>query len=416
MKLKNRIIIIYASLNSVPSPKGAAPSKVIYETISLLNSEKYICYSLFNNELSSFDYDKSKFKHLSPGFFDQLLLFLLKLFLPYHSRKNMFNTGDDNVLLFYIAISRKIFQSKPKGVIVHVGHGLVQMIKKFSPNLPVIYYHHGTSLHSKLTEKQWQRLDKNTVGLISVNSIAFAKANQKFSHKIPQKKLFTLHNAISPFYKREDIHRAKIQARERLKIPLDSFVIAYSGRICREKGVLNLIKAFEIVKKKCPQAELLIIGGPGTVRHIEKGKEYINTCETYCNERNLIANFTGFLRQEILMQYLASCDVVVLPTDPSLSEEGLSLSLLEALSLGKPIIATDSGGNNEIVINGHNGFLIQNKPKYYNEIATSIISLIKNKELCQKFAENSIEIFYNRFSYDIFIKNFNRIMKEMGFE
>ncbi len=410
-----KIIIVYGSLNSVPSPEGAAPAKVILETMSNLG-DQYSCYSLYNSKIAGNNYDERRIKHIHPGIIDRFLLICLKLFLPYHKRKQYFNTGDDRLLLYYISASRKVFCIRPQGVIVHVGYGLVKMIKIFAPSQRIIFYHHGTSLHSKMNEAQWIELDKNTVAIIGVNDIALEKANQEFSYKISPKKYYPLHNAIFPFFPREELTRKKIEAREELKISSDNFMIIYSGRICKEKGVLNLIKAFEIVIKRQTQVDLFIIGGPGTKRHIEKGETYIEACKEYCETKKLPVIFTGFLNRETLKKYLIASDLVVLPTDPSLSEEGLSLSLLEALSLGKPVIATDSGGNKEVVSDNQNGFIIPNTSDYYQHLADRIEILSQNRYLYQTFSNNALDSFYVRFSYDRFMKEFHRTMKKVGFE
>ncbi|MCB0486151.1 MAG: glycosyltransferase family 4 protein, partial [Flavobacteriaceae bacterium] len=330
-------------------------------------------------------------------------------------RKQLFGTSDEPTLLFYIRVSRKIFWNRPAGVIVHVGYGLVMMLKIFSPRLKIIYYHHGTSLHTKLNPSQWEKLNKNIVGLISVNEIAIKKVINTFNSGESHVKYFTLYNAILPLINSNEIENESKLARISLNIEKDDFVITYSGRICKEKGVLNLIKAFEIVSKIHSKAKLNIIGGPGTAKYLENGLKYMELCKRYCKDKNINVNFTGYLTPDVLKVYLLASDVIVLPTDPSLSEEGLSLSLIEGLSLGKPLIATDSGGNKEIVYDGVNGFIIPYDLNYHKQLAIKLDDLICNKDLHTSFSKKSLELFNNKFSYFIYQNNFKKILTEINF-
>ena len=92
-------------------------------------------------------------------------------------------------------------------------------------------------------------------------------------------------------------------------------------------------------------------------------------------------------------------DVIVLPCS---IHESLSRMLIEALSLGVPLIATDVGGNKDIVINKENGFLINRKD--VNKLDEYIKKIVNNKKLQSSFRKKSIEHFKKNFSIEVISK------------
>ncbi|WP_035588027.1 glycosyltransferase [Hippea jasoniae] len=113
---------------------------------------------------------------------------------------------------------------------------------------------------------------------------------------------------------------------------------------------------------------------------------------------NFIINFVGFLENRDIFEYYKknSFDYFITLS----ASEGLPVSLMEACSVGLPIIATDVGGISEIVKNEVNGFLLSANPDFgeFENILTKAINLKKSIENYKKMREKS---------RDIYIKNFN---------
>ena len=80
------------------------------------------------------------------------------------------------------------------------------------------------------------------------------------------------------------------------------------------------------------------------------------------------------------------------------------MTLLEAMSLSKPCVVTDAGGNPEIVQDGVNGIVTPNDDT--DAFAGAILKLIKHEDLRSRMAEASYELFKKRFSSAIMIKNY----------
>jgi glycosyltransferase involved in cell wall biosynthesis len=96
-----------------------------------------------------------------------------------------------------------------------------------------------------------------------------------------------------------------------------------------------------------------------------------------------IVEFIGWVTGEEKKRVLNGADVFILPS----YNEGVPISILEAMSYGKPIIATNVGGIPEIVIMNKNGLLID--PGKPDQIEKAINTLLENPELVKEFGENS---------------------------
>jgi glycosyltransferase involved in cell wall biosynthesis len=87
-------------------------------------------------------------------------------------------------------------------------------------------------------------------------------------------------------------------------------------------------------------------------------------------------------------KYNQLADLFMLPSD----YESLPIVIVEAMSYGKPIVASNVGGINEIVVNGENGYTVENDPAVFAE---KIFSILENEAVYQKFSENSLLRFNN---------------------
>ncbi|MDB5189513.1 MAG: hypothetical protein JWL82_470 [Parcubacteria group bacterium] len=142
--------------------------------------------------------------------------------------------------------------------------------------------------------------------------------------------------------------------------------IVTSGRLVPWKGMQGVIAAMITVRESIPNAELIIIGdGPDR-----------DTLERYAQVR--IGSgyvFTGSIPHAEALAVMQTADVFVLNS----TYEGLSHILLEALSLGKAIVATNAGGNPEVIQHEENGLLISvGDPE---QLSASILSILKNTSL-----------------------------------
>lgn len=172
----------------------------------------------------------------------------------------------------------------------------------------------------------------------------------------------------------------------------DEIFVTYIGNLEKIKGVSLLINAFNEIKIDKDKIKLLIIG---------KGPER-EKLEKIADDN---VEFLGNIDYKFMPSIYRQSDIIVLP---SLWPEPLPRVLLEALYFGKPIIATNVGGNSEVVIGGENGFLVEPK---IDEMKGKLEILIKNEERRDIMNRKSRELFIRRFNPVEIINDITKVYK-----
>lgn len=174
----------------------------------------------------------------------------------------------------------------------------------------------------------------------------------------------------------------RVAERERLGIPVNSFVVFTVRNLSPRMGLENLAAAAAEVVKKRPEA-YFIIGGKGPLEKILAGLVAEHGLENH-------VRLTGFIPEEDLAAYYRCSDLFILPTRLL---EGFGLVTLEALACGTPVLATPVGANAEVLGPLGEKFLLKDAGS--EAIAAGILRFMKEsgesaQELrvrCRKFAE-----------------------------
>jgi 1,2-diacylglycerol 3-alpha-glucosyltransferase len=153
-----------------------------------------------------------------------------------------------------------------------------------------------------------------------------------------------------------------VRIRKKYGIKDKDPVLLYVGRISPHKGVDLLIKSFNLILKEKSNAKLLIVGKQTFGAYAEELKELADAV----SPKSII--FTGFVPDENLPYYYATCDVY---TTASLWE-GFDMPAVEAQACGKPVVAFDLASHPEVV---KNGVLV--KPKNVEEFVDAVLKIIK---------------------------------------
>ena len=229
----------------------------------------------------------------------------------------------------------------------------------------------------------------------------------KIAFKYNKKVIFQNKDDINEFVNRKYLKKEKCELvdgsgvnMERFKRnPLpdnDAFLMV--SRILKQKGVREYFEAAKIVKQKYPETDFLYVGAEDKTQAAlnldEVREEFLETgIVNYCGESNDVPS------------YIAKSAVFVLP---SYYREGVPRTLLEALSMGRPIITTDTVGCRETVEDGVNGYFVPIKDS--KALAEKMIYLIEHKEVLQKMSDASYEYCKKRFDVDIINKRMLEIM------
>ncbi|MGC8804752.1 MAG: glycosyltransferase family 4 protein, partial [Candidatus Ratteibacteria bacterium] len=174
---------------------------------------------------------------------------------------------------------------------------------------------------------------------------------------------------------------------------MDKKIVLTGGRLSGEKGLKYFIYAAKKVIQQLPET-VFIIAGEGPEKNSLK-----HMSDSLRLSENII--FTGYRKD--LPVLIKNCDVAVL----SSLWEGMPNFILEAMSMKKPVVATDIGGTKEIVVDGENGFLVPVKD--FECLAEKIIFILKNPSISEKMGEKGYKIVKEKFSLEKMIKNYENL-------
>jgi len=215
---------------------------------------------------------------------------------------------------------------------------------------------------------------------------------------IPAERIFVVHSGIDPTRfetadKEHLISEFNIKGNEKVVINV--------AHLAGHKGQQYLVRAIPLVLAKIPTARFFIIGGG------ELMDELKTLAASLGLKQELI--FTGFRRD--VGAFYKMADLFVM----SSVQEGLGTAVLDALSLGKPVVATHTGGIPEIIRDGETGRLVA--PADPEKLAEGIIELLNHTTRANRMADQGraevIKNFSGRVMVDKNIKVYQKIIKLM---
>lgn len=199
-------------------------------------------------------------------------------------------------------------------------------------------------------------------------------------------------NNIKEYYNRKNtivIRNAFSLPRQFLEITSiinrinDPYVIGFFGRFVRLKGIHILIDSVQLLKDRIPLLSLKLFGSPS-----EREPKYFNELKVQILKNKLedVVTFVGF-RNDVLAA-MKECSVIVSPT---LSKHGgpesFGRTIIEAMIVGVPVIATNCGGPKEIIEPNISGILVNEDDPV--ALADAIEKIYSRKDLAQMYVKNA---------------------------
>lgn len=174
-------------------------------------------------------------------------------------------------------------------------------------------------------------------------------------------------------------------------------VILFVGRLVEEKGLTYLLAAMKQIDA------MLVIVGDGPVR---------DKLEKQAGDMGIDALFLGSKTHDELRTIYASADIFAAPyiTARNGGQEGLGLVLLEAMASGLPVVASRSGGISQVIHNGVNGLLCEERDS--RELAEKLMLLLGDDELAKKLVENARET-VEKYDYRSLAKRYAELFGDM---
>ena len=270
----------------------------------------------------------------------------------------------------------KIIRKENINIIHAHGYGsanfgrLIKIINK----IPVIVHAHDDDRNYPLPQKIADYLLRNlTDQAIAISEAVRVSCIKK--RNIREEKVIVLLNGI-PLNDFVVPDKSRIEkVRKRLGIKQESNVIGTVARLREEKGVKYLIQSAVKILDAFQDA-VFLIAGDGPLRN-----ELVDLTKKLGLENKVV--FAGFC--EDIPSILSIINIFAVPS----ISEGLGIAVLEAMAMGKPIVATSVGGIIEILRDGETGLLIP--PKDPSIMADKIIYLINNKNEARRLGLNAKE-------------------------
>ncbi|SDS25835.1 glycosyltransferase family 4 protein [Christiangramia echinicola] len=204
-------------------------------------------------------------------------------------------------------------------------------------------------------------------------------------------------NGIDTTYFQPSLFNKKdnIDLKSELGIPEKDFIFIFVGRLVREKGINELVRAFIKLQSDRPNSSLLLVG-PFEQELDPLDKEVFRIIE-----ENPKIYTTGY--QQDVRPYFSIADVLTFPS----YREGFPNVVMQANAMNLPAIVTNINGCNEIVEEGVNGVIIPVKNE--SKILQSMRRLMDDRELCSILAHNARELIQKKYERTRF---WNILLKE----
>lgn len=264
-----------------------------------------------------------------------------------------------------------VFKYKPNLISSHSSKaGILSRFASFISKVPVVFTAHGWAFTEGVNENKRKKYIKIESFLAKITDKIIAVSNYDYNLAIKEK--------VCNFSKIHMIHNG-IDTTSIIKIPNENTIVnlVMVARFDIPKDQLKLIKAVSELNN----VNLFLIGdGPN-----------LQECISFVNNNNLNNKITFMGYVDNVINFLIDMDIFILISN----YEGFPISTIEAMSVGLPIIISNVGGASEAIVNGKNGFVVENN--IYN-IKNSILTLVNNIGLRKEMGKQSLLIFNENFT------------------
>jgi len=254
--------------------------------------------------------------------------------------------------------------------------------------VPLVHTKHGNVLPFRSWRSRWlnKRAAKYSSRIIAVSDCVRDTIIKGYG--ISPEKVIRVHNGISlkQFFPRQDYG-------------LDEAVIRVGavGRLSKEKDIPTVLKAFKFILDKFPRAELSIIGDGAERESLEKTAEDLGVADS--------VRFLG--ARDRVWKILPKLDIFMQTS----IMEGMSLTVLEAMAAGLPVVVTKVGGNPEVILEGKNGFLVPaGAPE---KAAEAVIRLLEDKALRETIGRAARRRVEQDFSLQSMVDKYEEVYKSV---
>ncbi len=269
----------------------------------------------------------------------------------------------------------------------------------------VIHTFHGHVFHSyfswwktKLYQLIERRLSKKTTGIIAISAIQKNELSLKYKICKPSKiKVIPLGFDLRPF--NENRNENRLLTRARYEIQDTEIAVAIIGRLVAVKNHQLFINIIENVHQKTTKKVVYFIVGDG------EESDNIQESIKPLREKGMDIRMTSWIKD--IATFNAGMDIICLTS----KNEGTPVSLIEAQAAGIPIISTNVGGIQDVILENKTGYLVHaDDMEGYSEKLTE---LIENENKRHLMSQNGWSFVEDKFQFPNLIKNMDEYYKSL---
>jgi glycosyltransferase involved in cell wall biosynthesis len=238
--------------------------------------------------------------------------------------------------------------------------------------VPVVIRFHGSDTYFCHLEQRKQKAKNFWFEKLAINKAQAFIAPTHFAGEL-SKKLFGIKSkAIRTIHHGLELN----QFQNTNPLVYEKGLVLYIGTIIRKKGVLELPDIFKKVRSKYPKARLVLIGSD-SYDIMTNSKSTWKLMEQECSSEDLSAiSYLGKIPYQEVQEYIKKAHVCVFPT----FAETLGMVTIESMALQKPVVNSNIGWAQELIVDGESGYLVY--PKDHDGLADKIVGLLQDDILC----------------------------------
>ncbi len=326
---------------------------------------------------------------------------VIELDMPWFTKK----AGPFKLLSYLLALLRASSQIKKiirrEGVdIVHANTfiaALYSILPRLKSRIPLLWHMHDI-LEFTPVNKFFIRLPGRFADRIVCPSGAVKSSLMEFGVK--GDKCAVIYNSTRELKEASTSEAIRSNFRDEFSITRNAPLVGLVAVITRWKGHDLFIKAAQLIGKELPEACFVVVGDAMHPTDVEFKSEVLALVRELGMEDQVI--FTG--RRADVTEIMKELDVVV---HGSVEPDPFPTVILEAMSTARPVVAARSGGCSEMIEQGVNGLLYT--PGDAGELATSVLKILRDRELAKAMGESGALILERKFSRQ---KNLKSILEE----
>lgn len=388
-----KLLIISAGVYPVPPVNGGAVENLIDFYLKDSKNNNIEVLSIYDDKVENYEYkyDNCKFHFIRKNpIFDFFTLYFEKIL------RRLFGIYYGTPYIRKVCSYIKKKENNYDMIVVENMPQYGPMIKKISNSKLVLHLHNDyLNIDSFKNKENYSSFDK----ILCVSD--FISNRVRAVYNTNDNKVYTLYNGIDlkRFYNNS---KSNDDIFTKYKIKKSKFNIIYSGRVCPEKGVENLIDAFNMLNDSTLQ--LIILGGYnyGT----SKDNEFITNLKKKSLGRNVV--FTGYVNYDDINYLYAIADLGVIP---SIVNEACPLTAIEMMASGIPVICTNSGGLPEL-IDDECGIIVD-KTNLTQNLTRTIKKIYDNKDSLKNYSQNA-KLRSQNFSREQYVTNFWKYLEKFN--